>query len=256
MNSLTDSIRTNLYAFYDSISELCGINTGEQMPWSVSENMPGFWPRLIYRINSDILSPTASDNFSERVKTVHTPELLIASDENIRQTDLFLRQQGFYPFAVWKGMVLTNIPHRTPTVLPGGIEIIRPQSLSDREQWLKIVNTELLAPLKMDEALLEGILSEPAFKVYILKNKGVGVSTILTFTSKDSTGLYLLATARTEQKKGYAGLLVQYILDQYAHGSNNPVILHATQAGEPLYLKLGFKPVNQFYLYRQLKADQ
>ena len=95
----------------------------------------------------------------------------------------------------------------------------------------------------------------PAFEAYLLKSKGVGVSTILTFTLDDTTGYYLLATTQTEQKKGFAGILFQYILEQYAQRSNNPVILHATQAGEALYTKLGFQPVNQFYLYRQLKAE-
>jgi len=256
MNRIPDHIRNNLYEFYDHISQIYGLNSEKQDLWSVSENIPGLWPRLMYRIEPDIASKSSSVSFSEKVRSGNCPELLIASDENIRQTDPFLRLQGFYPFSAWKGMALTNVQKDTPPELPDGIEIVKPESSSDREQWMEIVNMELLAPLKMDKTLLESIIAKSGIEAYLLKNKGIGVSTILVFETSASTGLYLLATAKSAQKQGFANLLVRHILDQHARRSKNPVILHATQSGEHLYLKLGFQSFNQFFLYRQLKTNQ
>ena len=253
MNNIPDHIRTNLYEFYDRISQICGLNSEIEELWSVSENIPGYWPRLIYRVDPEIATKPSSVHFSEKVKSGHLPELLIASDENIQQTDPFLRQQGFFPFSAWKGMAMTKIQNNFAPELPVDVEIVEPECLADQEQWLRIVNTELVAPLKMDKPLLESIISNPGIKSYLLKHNGVGVSTILTFETAESTGLYLIATEKPAQKQGFASLLVQNILVQNARRSKNPVILHATQSGERIYLKLGFQSFNQFFLYRQLK---
>lgn len=255
MNSIEDHIRNNLYEFYDCISQICGLNSEKQDHWSVSENVTGFWPRVIYRIDPDIASKSSPVPFSEKVKSGDFPEFLIASNENIRQVDSFFRQQGFYPFSVWKGMAITNTQNNIPPELPDAIEIVKPESSFDLEQWLKIVNTELIAPLMMDKTLLKSLIRQSGIEAYLLKNNGMGVSTILVFKTPDSTGLYLIATEKSSQKQGFASLLVQYILAQNTRRSKNPVILHATRLGEPMYLKLGFHPFNQFFLYRYLKAN-
>lgn len=255
MNSIEDQIRKNLYEFYDRITQICGLNPEKQDHWSVSENIPGFWPRVIYRIDPDIASQQSSVPFTERAKSGTLPELLIAGDENIRQVDPFLRKLGFYPFAAWKGMAIKNTQNQILPALPDEIEIVNPESSAEMEQWQKIVNTELISPLLMDKNLLESMIEQPGIDAYLLKKNGIGLSTILVFESAHSIGLYLIATEKSAQRQGFASLLVQYILAQNARRSKNPVILHATQLGEPLYLKLGFQPVNQFFLYRQLKTN-
>lgn len=254
MNNTPDHIRNNLYEFYDRITQVCGLNSEKQENWSVSENIPGYWPRLIYRVDPEIATKPSILPFSEKVKSGNYPELLIASDENIQKTDPFLRQQGFYPFSAWKGMAITNIHNNLPELVDE-VEIVKPESSADQEQWLRIVNTELVAPLKMDKTLLENIVAMPEIEAYLLKHNGVGVTTILTFETVESTGLYLIATEKPAQKQGFASLLVQHILVQNARRSKNPVILHATQPGERMYLRLGFQPINQFFLYRQLKTN-
>jgi hypothetical protein len=255
MNSIAKYIGSNLYEFYDSISQICGLETDKQKHWSVSKNASGYWPRLVYQVDQDITVPEVSATFSEKVKSGQLPELLIANDENIRQIDPFLRQQGFYPFTAWKGMALTSLQNLTPRVLPDAIEIVKPQSVSELEQWLKIVNTELVSPLRMEESLLKSLTALPEFDAYLMQKDGIGVSTILVFESTESTGLYMIATEKSAQKQGFASLLVHHILWQHAQRSKKQVILHATQSGEPLYLKFGFQPINQFFLYRYLKSN-
>lgn len=255
MNSIAKHIGRNLYEFYDSISQICGLETDKQRHWSVSKNASGYWPRLVYQVDQDIMVPEVSSTFSEKVKSGQLPELLIASDENIRQIDPFLRQQGFYPFSAWKGMALTNLQNVTLQELPDAIEIVKPKSAPELEQWLKIVNTELVSPLKMEGILLKSLIARSEFEAYLLQKDGIGVSTILVFESIESTGLYLIATEKSAQKQGFARLLVHHILRQYAQRSKKPVILHATQSGEPMYLKFGFQPINQFFLYRYLKSN-
>lgn len=255
MNSIVRHIGSNLYEFYDSISQICGLETDNQKHWSVSKNASGYWPRLVYQVDQDITNPEVSVTFSEKVKSGQLPELLITSDENIRQIDPFLRQQGFYPFSAWKGMALTNLQNITPQKLPGAIEIVKPESVLELDQWLEIVNTELVSPLRMEISLLKSLIDRPEFDAYLLKKDGIGVSTILVFESTEFTGLYLIATEKSAQRQGFASLLVHHILWEHAQRSKKPVILHATQSGEPMYLKFGFQPINQFFLYRYLKSN-
>jgi GNAT superfamily N-acetyltransferase len=255
MHNIEDEIRNNLYEFYDQISQIGGIYSEKQDHWSVVSNIPGVWPSLIYRIDSEIVGQQSSTIFSEKVKSGSYPELLITSEGNIQQIDPFLREKGFYPFAAWKGMAIESMTDDTPTLLPETIRIVKPESSEEMEQWLKIVNLELIAPAQIDKMLLENLIARPEFEAFLLKYNGVGVSTILIFNSGNSTGLYLIATEKSAQRQGFARLLVQQILRQKAQESKNPVILHATQKGENLYSKLGFLPFSQFFLYRYLNTN-
>ncbi len=255
MISTENLIRNNLYEFYDLIARVGGLTAEKHHHWSVSENIPGFWPRVIYRIDSGILSQPAAVLFSEKVKSGQYPELLIAGDENIRQIDPFLREQGFYPFSAWRGMALGSLKDHIPTGLPETIDIVKAESSTDIDQWLKIVSAELIAPSLMNKTLPESLIAQPGVDAYLLKYKGTGVSTILVFESADTTGLYLIATDKSAQRQGFASLLVQHILSDNARKLKKPVILHATRQGETLYSKLGFLTFNQFFLYRNLKPN-
>jgi len=255
MTSIEDQIQDNLYKFYDCISICTNLDSEKQEHWAMMANKPPYWPRLIYRIHPNIFLPKSAILFSERIKSGTYPELLIAGPENISQTDPFLREQGFIPFSAWKGMAMSWSPNQILPEIPEAIEIVKPESISDMEQWLKIVNTELIAPLKLDVSLLESMLAQTGIEIFLLKQNGVGVSTCLLFRTEISTGLYLIATLKSAQKQGFASLLVRYILAQNALESKNPVILHATPLGELMYLKLGFESFKHFYLYRQLNRS-
>lgn len=252
MNNIETEISNNLYGFYDHLSRIGGIDAQREDHWSFIRNAPGVWPRVIYRVDPQIVNHPSGLVVEEKVNSGACPEILIASDQNIREVDPFLRAWGFYPFTAWKGMAIMH-PDSVAPDLPDTIEVVNVESPEEMDQWLKVVTSQLIAPARLDKALLESLLLHPGMECFLLKANGMGVSTILVFTSETSRGLYLIATEKSAQRQGYAKWLVQWILSRESQKSNMPVVLHATPRGEALYSKLGFLPFNQFFLYRLLR---
>ena len=254
MNNVEQEIRNNLYKFYDHISQVGGIYEEKEDHWSVIRNTPGSWPRIIYNIDPEIATSNSSIVFEEKIKSGTYPEILIASDQNIKETDPFLRSKGFYPFNAWKGMAAMGTEISVPD-LPVDIEVIKPESQEAIEQWIKVVTSQLISPARLDKTLLQSFIAQPGMEIFLLKHKGIAVSTILVFTSETSTGLYLLATEKSAQRNGFGKFLIHWVSFLEARKSNKPIILHATYMGEAIYAKLGYKLYNQFFLYRYLNTQ-
>lgn len=254
MNNTALEISNNLYAFYDQVAQCQGIYSDKQDQWSMISNHPGIWPRIIYRVSPGIVLGESSQTLFEKVQEGIYPEVLIASGENIHQTDPFLRAKGFFPFLGWKGMAREYAVGMTAPDLPEEVQIVSLQNTEDRQQWARIVSTELIAPTRFDPALIESLRNSPGVELFLLKYKGAGISTVLVYDSGDSTGLYMIATDQSARQKGFAHLLVQQIVWQVTQKSQKPIILHATPKGEGLYAKSGFLPFNQFFLYRFLNT--
>ena len=139
--------------------------------------------------------------------------------------------------------------------LPEDLELLKPESPEDIEQWIKIVTSQLISPARLDKTLVESFIVQPGMEIFLLKHKGVGVSTILVFTSETSTGLYLLATEKSAQRQGFGRLLIHWVSFLAARKSNRPIVLQGTSMGEAIYSKLGFIAYNQFFLYRYLNKQ-
>lgn len=252
MSNVSSEIQNNLYAFYDQVARCQGIYGEKEEDWSVIKNHLDIWPGIIYRVSADLPNHKTSPKLFEKVHSGVYPPVLIATDQNIAQMDPFLRAHGFYPFMAWKGMAREYSNQMQVPELPENVEVVGLEKPQDREQWVKIVSTELIAPTLFDQALTESLRERPGVELYLLKLDGQGVCTLMAYDSGHSTGLYMIATDRNFQRKGLGHLLVQQIVWKVSRQSKNPVILHATQKGEGLYAKSGFLPYSQFFLYRYL----
>ncbi|HET6559132.1 MAG TPA: GNAT family N-acetyltransferase [Prolixibacteraceae bacterium] len=255
MSNAPEEIRNNLFAFYDQVAQCKDIYAESHDCWSVIRNNPGTWPGIIYHVSADLFQNERSHELFEKVRSGIYPEVLIATDENIRQMDPFLRSQGFYPFMAWKGMAREYTDQMQAPLLPQNVQVVTLDKPEDREQWVKIVSNELINPTLFDQALTESLRARPGIELYLLKHEGEGVSTLMAYDSGDSTGLYMIATSNSARRKGFGHMLVQQIVWQMNRQSKNPIILHATQKGEGLYAKSGFVPYNQFFLYRFLNPQ-
>jgi GNAT superfamily N-acetyltransferase len=252
MSNAQEEITTNLYAFYDQLAQCKGIYAERNDQWSIIRNNPGTWPRIIYRVPRDLPQYETPGELFDKVHSGKYPEVLIATEDNIHQVDPFLRSAGFFPYLGWKGMAREYTENTKAPELPRNIEIVNLDHPDDKNQWVNIVSTELIAPTRFDQDLIDKLRARPGIELFLLKKDGMGVCTLMSYDSGHSTGLYMIATSKPSQRKGFGHMLVSHIVWQINRQSKNPVILHATPKGEGLYAKSGFLPLNQFFLYRFL----
>lgn len=255
MSNTRQEISNNLYEFYSQVAKCEGIYSDNKDRWAVISNRPGNWPRIIYKVSRDMSQHESTAELIHKVQEGLYPEVLIAIDDNIGKNDPFLRKKGFFPFLGWKGMAREFAEFPTKPPLPDNVEIVNLDHPEDLQQWATIVSTELIAPTQFEPVLLGKLMAQPGIGVFLLKHEGMSVSTILVYQSAHSTGLYMLATALSARRKGFAYLLMEQIIWQLTQQSKKPIILHATQKGEGLHAKLGFVPYNQFFLYRYLNPQ-
>jgi GNAT superfamily N-acetyltransferase len=73
------------------------------------------------------------------------------------------------------------------------------------------------------------------------------VSTATAIINENCLFLFLVATAREERQKGYGEAVVRHALQTaYVATGIRRTVLHATEAGYPLYLRLGYHPTVKF----------
>ncbi|MFY9151270.1 MAG: GNAT family N-acetyltransferase [Prolixibacteraceae bacterium] len=254
MNKLESHIRNNLYEFYSRIAEVCGLLTEKESGWSVVQNKPGYWPNLFYGLGSGFANEQNTGSFSEKIGSGNFPNLLIGSDQHVEGNDAALRNFGFMPITRWTGMALEKHSELKVPEIPEGISISKPQTDDELEQWINIVNEQLLSTEMLDRDQLKLILDQPDFDARMLLFNGEVVSTILVFRSAEATGLYFIATKKPAQRKGFARLLIRMVCLEEFKSSEKPLVLHATKNGEAVYQKLGFESFNPFFLYWKINT--
>lgn len=254
MNRMERYIRNNLYEFYSRIGAVCTLNSKKESGWSVVQNTPGYWPNLFYGVDSDFETEQIQVSFANKIKSGNFPNLLITGDQNIQQTDAALRKLGFMPITRWTGMAIEKKGEFVTPEISGDICISKPQTDSELEQWIEIVNEQLLSSEKLNREQLKMILSEPDFDARMLCSNGEVVSTILVFRAAGATGLYFIATKKHAQRRGFASLLIRSVCSEELKSSENPLVLHATKNGEAVYQKIGFETFDPFFLYWKLNT--
>lgn len=252
MTTPEDLISKNLYEFYDRLAHCGKLESEKNDGFSVLKNEPGVWPAVIYKVNKQLLSGTESELFTKKVNEADYPGFLVGEEKVIEQISPFLRDQKFFLFGAWKGMILEQaVPFTGGT--GNSVVIDQLTSNSDLLPWTQIVSDELLHPAILNVNFLTELLLDESFEAFLLKSNGEAISTALTFENTNSIGLYLIATTKSKQHKGFGQILMHFVLNRLAGRTKKPVILQATTPGEKLYSKLGFIPVNRFFLFRQLK---
>jgi ribosomal protein S18 acetylase RimI-like enzyme len=76
------------------------------------------------------------------------------------------------------------------------------------------------------------------------------VSALLVLTSESIAGLYFIVTKKEYQKRGFATILINFILNRMLENHVKKVVLHANHYSFGLYRKLGFVSQNKFVIYK------
>jgi ribosomal protein S18 acetylase RimI-like enzyme len=117
----------------------------------------------------------------------------------------------------------------------------------------ELVNSEIMASeMLFNLKLLNVLKSGGEIKIFgLFKGKQLA-STLLVFTEFSNAGLYFIATKKEFQKKGYASILIRFVVNNLFEGGIKEVVLHANNFATGIYKKLGFTHQNNFVIYKIL----
>ena len=92
---------------------------------------------------------------------------------------------------------------------------------------------------------------------YLAYNDGVPVSTATVLNGGDCVNAICVATPAEHQRKGYAEAVLRHSLAEARQATGfQRMVLHATDAGYPIYKRMGFKPVVSMMIWAPAHAEE
>jgi hypothetical protein len=90
----------------------------------------------------------------------------------------------------------------------------------------------------------------PSRMATVIVHEGRPVSCATVLDAANTRYVALVATLPGEQRKGYAEAAMRNVLDRSrAAGLNSRTYLHASAAGKPVYLRMGYKTTAEYAMY-------
>lgn len=146
------------------------------------------------------------------------------------------------------GMFASHVPPVASA--PAGLEIKVPDADADCAALIDINS----AAYEMDLDAAKAVLGKQAFwndHVAVLGSvDGAPASGAAVLMVDGCRYVALVATAPAHRRRGYAEAVMRRALDvaASAHGEC-PTVLHATEAGRPIYARMGYTPISTHTLY-------
>jgi ribosomal protein S18 acetylase RimI-like enzyme len=162
-----------------------------------------------------------------------------------------LAEASLQPESLLTGMVTDTIAPPRRALPP--VDIRRVDSKEARIAAADLNSVAYAMPLQWGREAFDREAIFPAdvfgFVGYV---DGAAVSTATTAILDGKIYVTLVATAAEQQHKGYAEAVTRHALEQAtAESGITRTVLHATEAGRPLYQALGYRAVANFTLYGQ-----
>jgi len=175
-----------------------------------------------------------------------------------RPADLAARlaARGFAPWMGDLGMAadLAVVPETVP--LPLDVTIERVQTMEGLEDWLRAFGAGFGVPewgLAVYRRLPLGVPpAESRFRFYLARAAGVPVATSLWFPAERAAVLDEIATVPAMRRRGLGAAVTHAALLDARQAGYETAVLVASEAGTPVYRRLGFKAYGRRQIY--LKA--
>lgn len=171
----------------------------------------------------------------------------MVSPETLEAMDAAFAAEGLYPFMQWTGMAADSLlPPRKPCQL----EI---RDVTDSATRIAVYEINCMAygmPLDpgRDSMDLESLWASMYGSVGYVD--GVPVATATALMVEGCRYVALVATLPEYRNRGYAEACMRHAL---AKAGPARTILHATDAGHPVYLKMGYHDVCRFTMYGEIQ---
>jgi GNAT superfamily N-acetyltransferase len=180
--------------------------------------------------------------FVGRVRQRDLPVMMLLADEVAGAlgpvaAELGLHHAGQMPLMVCRPSV--------PGGGPGRFSVERITSDKERREAVALAAAAFsLPPDSFERAFGQGLLDAPGFDCFLAREgDGTPVSSVQTTRNGPAVGIWVMATAPQQQRKGAGRALLEHVIAYHLDRGAGYFYLGATQVGLPLYERTGFRTI-------------
>lgn len=157
------------------------------------------------------------------------------------------------PDSPWMpGMAMHPLPTPGGAPLPAGHEIRVVADAAGLADHAHVLAEGFGMPLEWATAFaLESSAAEPSVTFYVGYQDGEPVTSGLGVRTGRTIGVYNIATVEAARRRGLGAAMTQRAMDDGAVAGCDVAILQASDMGLPVYLRLGFQTVVEYYGYTE-----
>ena len=189
------------------------------------------------------------------MRTKRTPGMLAICEEtlapNLRgEASHILATENLYPAVPMIGMAASEL-HPVQRISTD-LLVRRATSEADSITILNLNCEAYRLPLELGRESVPRALTDPGWHCYIGELQGQPVACAVTFSLDDRLYVALVATLENYRRRGYAEAVVRASIASCSAATGlTRAILHATEAGRPVYKRMGYHDTAKFMLYAQ-----
>jgi len=239
----------NLFNFYREIGKSDSAIIKENQDHSIITAEEGRWPQMIFNIDFFRNSNSQPEEVLARIMKESKQNFAVCDISNLKsENQSFLRSSGIYPIKTWTLMEVS--PNENTFIqTQQNVEFRELKKGDELYEFCNLTNSELMGSLKISPVLIHELAANKKMKFYGLYFRSELASIILTYTEKEISGLYFIATKSEYRGKKLSENLIKRVINLLFSQKTEKVVLQAVQKAVPLYTRLGFKPCGNLTIF-------
>ncbi len=239
----------NIDALFSLIGELPAHEHQQSSHFEYLKTADSFWPNLIYNFKASPseLNPLLHQMEKEVEQGIIPPVLRIHASEISTESLAQIIKRG-YKQSTWTCMS-HSLNYIEEEQSSPEFKIVKLTTANQLEDWLKIVELELMRNNLLSRASFEALLADQSCHFYLGYFRQKPVSTALLFEHQNNAGIYLVATDSNHRRKGYGQALTLKCLQEAQAHNCQKVDIQATSLGLSMYQSLGFSPDGLIHVF-------
>jgi GNAT superfamily N-acetyltransferase len=253
-----EGIAANLYDLYNGLAKRGLVSSGSVGGFDFVRRDGFEWPNMAYR-SSGVASLPSREEFrllQELMASHQCPRLVILDMEGLTaEAQEVLAEERLIAAGEWVNMAL---PLGRSKPVGHGLLQCREIDADDPDEWsgwASVVSNVLFKGGMIDAAMFRDREMKKRFVLMAAFADGVPVAACL-LNLGENAGLYMVATLKSFQGKGFGKVLMEYAQAKAAARGYEFVVLHSTKAGLNLYNNLGYRTFGKLILYYAMPQKQ
>jgi GNAT superfamily N-acetyltransferase len=247
--AVTSAIENNIYNLFLLIGKKAKreLYIDKKIKWIMAA--PSVWPNYLFDARFE--EPEISIEYiKKKVRSGDAPsQWFLGPGSRTESLIKALTKGGFTRIGQWPGMAVEIANINTDFQRPSNLKTEEVSSEDLLDQWEKVICTAMFGGGFMGVELFKCFLDDENIHFYLAFLCEKPVATSMLFTSAGIAGLYLISTLPEHRNRGIGKTITLAPLHTAEKMGFKIGGLFATQLGEMIYGRLGFKKICNFDIY-------